>query len=300
MTGRAHPDLTAPRDASPEAAPAPVRSRAAPEPAPISVVVMTRDEAVMIGRCIASVAGWADDIVVLDSGSADATREIAAAAGARVFEQAWLGFSAQRNRAVALARHDWVLCLDADEVVDAELAAAIRAAIAAGPDPRDGFALNRRDEFFGRLFPNMKNQARNRAFIRLFHRGHGFWDPDQMIHEEVRVPGRSIPLPGVLLHWRSFTLAEQLRRYIGNADLEAAQLAARGRRGGPSRLLIRPPLRFLWCYVARGGWRMGEAGLVQAMMAAHAEWLRWATLWERQRVQPVLHPPAELVAGKGR
>ena len=100
---------------------------------PLSVVVMTRDEAVAIGRCIAAVADWADDVVVLDSGSTDATRDLAAAAGARVFEQPWLGFSAQRNRAIGLARHDWVLCLDADEVVDAELAAAIRAALAAGP-----------------------------------------------------------------------------------------------------------------------------------------------------------------------
>ncbi|MBC4016286.1 glycosyltransferase family 2 protein [Siccirubricoccus deserti] len=269
-----------------------------PDRVPLSVVIMSRDEAMMIGRCIGAVASWVDDVVVLDSGSTDGTREIAAAAGARVFEQPWLGFSAQRNRAVALARHDWVLCLDADEVVDARLAAAIRAAILAGPDPRDGFALDRRDEFFGRLFPNLKNRARRRAFIRLFHRGHGRWNPDQLIHEEVTVPGRSIPLPGVLLHWRSFTMAEQLHRYLGNAELEVAQMMARGQRGSVWRMILQPPLRFLWCYVACGGWRMGEAGLVQGMMVAHAEWLRWAMLWERQRIRRVPHPPPELVAGK--
>jgi glycosyltransferase involved in cell wall biosynthesis len=267
---------------------------------PLSVVVMTKNEAAVIGRCLGSVADWAEDMVVLDSGSTDATRQIAASLGARVFEQPWLGFSAQRNRAVALARHDWVLCLDADEVVDARLAEAVRAAILAGPDPRDGFALDRRDEFFGKLFPNLKNRARNAAFIRLFHRGRGRWNPDQLIHEEVEVPGRSIALAGVLLHWRGFTLAEQLRRYIGNAELEVEQMQAAGRRGSLWRLFVHPPLRFAWCYIACGGWRMGEAGVIQGMMVAHAEWLRWASLWERQKAPRVPHPPAALVTGKQR
>ena len=265
---------------------------------PLSVVIMTRDEAVAIGRCVAAVADWAAEVVVLDSGSTDGTRDLAAAAGARVFEQPWLGFSAQRNAAVGLARHDWVLCLDADEVVDAELAAAIRAAMAAGPDPRDGFALDRRDEFFGRVFPSMRNRARRRACIRLFHRGHGRWRPDQLIHEEVLVPGRSIRLPGRLLHWRNFTLGEQLGRFLTNAPLEVAQLQARGRRAGPLPLLARPLLRFGWCYLACGGWRLGMAGLVQAMMMAHAEFLRWASLWEAQQVVRRPHPPAALLRGR--
>ncbi|MCO6418402.1 glycosyltransferase family 2 protein [Siccirubricoccus sp. KC 17139] len=265
----------------------------------LSVVIMTKNEAAVISRCLGALMDWADDVVVLDSGSTDGTRQIAASLGARVFEQPWLGFSAQRNRAVELARHDWVLCLDADEVVDARLARAIREAMAANPDPRDGFCLDRRDEFFGKLFPNLKNRARNRAFIRLFHRAHGRWNPEQLIHEEVQVPGRSIPLPGILLHWRSFTLGEQLRRYLGNVELEVEQMQLRGKRGSIWRLFVHPPLRFAWCYIACGGWRMGEAGIVQGMMVAHAEWLRWASLWEAQKAPRVPHPPAALINGKG-
>ena len=167
-----------------------------------------------------------------------------------------------------------------------------------GPDPRDGFALDRRDEFLGRVFPNMRNRSRQRAFIRLFHRRHGRWNPDQLIHEEVVVPGRSIPLPGRLLHWRNFTLGEQLGRFLTNAPLEVAQMQAHGRRAGPLPLLAWPLLRFGWCYLACGGWRLGLAGLVQAMLMAHAEFLRWASLWEAQQVVPSPHPPAALLAAK--
>lgn len=265
---------------------------------PLSVVIMTKNEEEVIGRCISAVIDWADDVLVLDSGSSDATREAAASAGARVLEQEWLGFSAQRRRAVELARYDWVLCLDADEVVDAELAAAISRALACGSDPRDGFALDRRDEFFGLLFPNMKNRKRRQAFIRLFNRRHGNWNAKQLIHEEAEVPGRSIPLPGTLLHWRSFTIADQMQRYIGNAGLEAKQMNEAGVKAGPLRLLGWPVLRFLWCYVARGGWRLGQAGLVHAMMTAHAEFLRWATLWENQRVRRLPDPPVHLLTGR--
>ena len=263
---------------------------------PISVVTLTKNEARHIGRCLASVA-WADDRIVVDSGSTDGTQAIAHALGANVIQQTWLGFVPQRQRGVEAARHDWVLFLDADEVVDAELAKAIQDTIAAGPNPDDGFAVNRRDEFFGVLFPNLKNRARRAAFVRMFNRRRSHGNPDHLIHEEVKFPGRSIELPGVLLHWRSFKLAEQLHRYITNADLEATQMAQLGKRASALKLLGWPVLRFLWVYVARGGWRMGEAGLVVALMIAHAEFLRWATLWERQKAKHLADPPEHLVSG---
>ena len=263
---------------------------------PISVVTLTKNEARHIERCLASVA-WADERIVVDSGSTDGTQAIASALGANVVQQAWLGFVPQRQRGVEVARHDWILFLDADEVVDAELAKAIQAVVAAGPNPDDGFAVNRRDEFFGLLFPNLKNRARRAAFVRMFNRQRSCGNPNHLIHEEVKFPGRSIELPGVLLHWRSFKLAEQLHRYITNADLEATQMAQMGKQASALKLLGWPVLRFLWVYVARGGWRMGEAGLVVALMIAHAEFLRWATLWERQKAKHLADPPEHLVNG---
>ena len=263
---------------------------------PVSVVVLTKNEARLLERCLRSVA-WADEHVVVDCGSTDGTQALAAQLGARVVEQSWLGWVPQRQCGAEAARHDWVFFIEADEIVDAELAAAVQAAIASGPNPQDGYAVDRRDEFFGQLFPNMKNRARRRAFIRLFNRRHSRYTATNIIHEEVEIKGRSIALPGVLLHWRSFTLAEQMGRYIGNADLEATQMAQAGARAGILKLLAWPMLRFAWCYLARGGWRLGEAGLVHAMMAAHSEFLRWATLWERQKVEHRADPPAHFLAG---
>lgn len=263
---------------------------------PISVITLAHNEARCIGRCLASVA-WADERVVVDSGSTDGTQDIARALGAHVVEQEWLGWVPQRQRGVEAARHDWVFFLEADEIVDAELGAAIRSVIAAGADPDNGYAVDRRDEFFGVLFPNMKNRTRRAAFVRMFNRRRSRYNPAHLIHEEVHFPGRSIPLPGVLLHWRSFRLAEQMHRYIDNADLEATQMARAGARASALKLLSWPVLRFLWCYVARGAWRMGEAGLVFSIMAAHAEFLRWATLWERQKAKHLADPPEHLVTG---
>ena len=262
-------------------------------PCPISVVILTKNEETFIARCIASVA-WADEVVVLDSGSTDRTRDIAAELGANVFEQAWLGWVAQHEAGIARARNDWVLVLDADEIVTSELRDAMHAAMASDPDPRDGYVVDRRDEFFGKLFPNMKRRALRRSFVRLFNRQHSHYVPDDLIHERVACPGRPIPLPGVLLHWRAFTVADQMARYVSNSPLEADTMQRNGTRVGAVRLLFMPVLRFLWCYIYCGGFHLGAAGLVHAMMNANAEFTRHAVLWDRQRGERRLHPPERI------
>ncbi|MBP0496241.1 glycosyltransferase family 2 protein [Pararoseomonas indoligenes] len=264
---------------------------------PLSVVIMTKNEAERIGHCVRSALAVADEVIVLDSGSQDGTREAATAAGARVFEQPWLGFVGQRQRAVDLAAHDWVLCLDADEFLDAELRTAVQRVLQSSPDPRDGYALDRRDEFFGRLFPSLKNQRRKLGLVRLFHRRHSRWNPEQLIHEEVLVHGRKHLLPGVLVHWRNFTLAGQTERHVTNAELEAEQLDRAGKSRPGLRLLLMPPARFVWIWAVKGGWRLGTAGFVVAVMGAHAEFMRWATLWEKREVRRQVLPPAELLGG---
>jgi len=257
---------------------------------PITVVILTKNEEAFITRCIASVA-WAEEVLVLDSGSTDRTREIAAELGASVYEQAWLGWQPQRQLGIARARNDWVMVLDADEIVTPELRDGIVAAMSARPDPRDGYVVDRRDEFFGKLFPNMKRASLRRSFVRLFNRQHSHYAPEDLIHERVVYPGRNIALPGILLHWRSFTIPDQLGRYVSNSALEAEMMQSAGVRVGPLRLLMMPVLRFLWCYVYCGGFRLGTAGLVHAMMNANAEFTRHAVLWERQSVERRLHPP---------
>jgi glycosyltransferase involved in cell wall biosynthesis len=257
---------------------------------PVTVVILTKNEEAFIARCIASVA-WADEVLVLDSESTDRTRQIAGDMGASVYVQPWLGWVGQHQAGIALARHDWILVLDADEIMTPTLRDGILSALAAHPDPRDGYVVDRRDEFFGRLFPNMKRAALRRTYVRLFNRQHSQYHPEDLIHERVVCPGRMISLPGVLLHWRSFTVGDQIERYVTNSAPEADMMQRSGVRVGALRLLLMPVLRFLWCYVYCGGFRLGTTGLVHAMMNANAEFIRHAVLWERQSVERRLHPP---------
>ena len=265
----------------------------------ISALVLTRNEEAYIGRCLASVQ-WADEIVVLDAGSEDATREVAARQGAVVHEQEWLGYAAQRNRAAELAANDWVFFVDADEIVTDELARSILDVAAGSPDPRDGYSVLRRGDFLGILLPNEQRRSRRRAFVRLYNRRYGSWDPEQLVHEGVTVPGRMRPLCGVLLHWRGYGMDEYIPTFNRYATLEAEMLALSGVRATGVKLLLRPILRFLWIYVRKGGFRLGARGVIWALLIASAEFFRYAKLWEREHPVATRHPPAELTAAVSR
>jgi (heptosyl)LPS beta-1,4-glucosyltransferase len=280
-----------PRDAStPKRPPA--------EHTPVSVIILTKDEEPFIARCIES-AGWADEVLVLDSGSADATRAIAAGCGAVVHEQDWLGWSDQRNKAISLASHDWVFVLECDEIVSPRLAASIQRATSAHMDPHDGYSVDRRGDFFGVLLPNPSRRSRREAFVRLFNRRCSGYDPSELIHEEVKVPGRRIPLDGVLLHWRGNAMHDYVDAFNRYATLEAEMLAKRGVRGTGAKLLYRPLLRFLWVYVYHRGFRFGTRGILWGGVKALAEFTRYAKLWEQQNARGTIHPPPEIYEQPG-
>jgi (heptosyl)LPS beta-1,4-glucosyltransferase len=264
-----------------------------PDPSAITVTILAKNEETLIGRCIDSVH-WANEVLVLDSGSTDRTMEIARRKGAVVYQQAWLGWTPQRQRAVELARNDWILVVEADEIVTQELAISINTAMSFTPDPGDGFAVDRRDELFGNLLPNMRRRKQLLNFVRLFNRTLSKYNADDLIHESVIFPGRAILLDGLLLHWRNVSFEEQMRKDIDIAKLEADELAKLGTRVTWLRILFMPILRFLWCYVRMGALRVGHAGLIYSMMRAHSEFLRAVTLWERQSTQPSLGPPASI------
>ena len=259
----------------------------------LSAVIMTKNEEAKIARCISSVA-WADEIFVIDSGSTDATKEIAESLGARVVEQPWLGFSAQRNRGAALAQHDWIFYADADEIVTPELAAAIQGVMAGTPDPKDGYAVDRRGDFLGVLLPNEARPSKRRNFIRLYNRLESAYDETMSVHEEVRFPGNAVPLAGILLHWNGLTMDEFIPLFNRYATIEARALHDNGVRARGTDVLIRPVLRFFWSYLAKGGWRLGTRGLMHSMLKASSDYMRYAKLWELQNVTPSIHPPAEL------
>lgn len=257
---------------------------------PITATVLTKNEASLIGRCLDG-PRWADEVLVLDSGSVDATREIAAQRGASVHVQPWLGWVDQHKASVELARNDWILVVDADEIVTPELARSILEAMQSAPDGKDGYVLERRDELFGKLMPNMRRHSKQNTFVRLFNRKHSNFRADDLIHKGVACPGRYLPLKGTLLHWRNVTFTTQMLKDLENAELEAEQMARRGKRVGALHLLFKPLARFGWCYIVKGAFLCGSVGLVYSLMIAHAEFLRSTRLWERQHTTPVQDPP---------
>lgn len=256
----------------------------------LSAVIMTKNEAHKIGRCISSVA-WADEVLVIDSGSTDATREIAESLGARVTQQPWLGFSAQRNRGAELARYDWIFYIDADEIVSRELAESVKGVMRGTPEPEDAYAVDRRGDFLGVLLPNEARASKRDNFIRLYNRRRSAYDETMSVHEEVRFPGRAVPLSGVLLHWNDLNMDAYFSLFNRYATLEARSLEQSGVRARTLDLITRPVLRFFWSYFARGGWRLGTRGLMHALLKAGSDFMRYAKLWELQNATPTPDPP---------
>jgi glycosyltransferase involved in cell wall biosynthesis len=240
----------------------------------LSVIVITRNEAAHIGDCLDSVA-FADEIIVLDSGSTDATREIARARGARIeVAPDWPGFGPQKNRALALATGDWVLSIDADERVTPELAGAIRQAI--GAPAAEAYRIARLSNFCGRWIRHSGWWPD--YVVRLFRREAGRFT-DAAVHERVEVRGRTGTLSGHFLHYPYATLEvfiDKINRY----STEAARAAfERGRR----TTALGPFGHGLWTfvrhYVLRRGFLDGWQGLVLAGMAATGSFYRYVKLY---------------------
>ena len=251
-----------------------------PRPAPVSVTIITFNEADRLGDCLASLA-FCDEIVVVDSGSTDATREIAEAAGARVLVRPFDGFRSQKQFAVGQATHDWVLCLDADERVTPALAASIQAARGDGFEGAAGYRFARCSEYFGR-FLRHGNAYPDRK-LRLFDRRRGGWRGDREIHETASVDGPVRTLAGDLLHLPFRSFEHQLAKGRQYAQMMAEHAHARGQRASWTKLVLAPWWRFWRGYLLRGGFRDGWAGLVYAYVTADTARQKTIRLWLLQR-----------------
>ena len=245
-------------------------------PLPLSLCVITRDAAAQLDDCLASVP-FAGEIVVVDSGSRDDTVEIARRRGARVIDHAWPGFGAQKNFAVEQARHDWVLCLDADERLTPELAGAIRAALATCDDPGGAaaYAMARRNRFLGRWLAH--GEGYPDWNVRLFDRRRARWTDDP-VHENVVADGPVGRLAGDLLHASAESLDAYLAKQNRYTTLQAEAMHARGERAGVIRLLLSPLVRFVRFYVVKQGFRDGAAGLVHIAIGCFNSFVKYAKL----------------------
>ncbi|CAG9245095.1 Lipopolysaccharide core biosynthesis glycosyltransferase WaaE [Paraburkholderia unamae] len=239
----------------------------------LGVAIITKNAALRLAQCLDAVA-FADDIVVIDGGSTDGTADIARAHGARVIEEtAWPGFGPQKNRALDALATDWVLSIDADEVVSPELAASIRAAIAA--PQADVYAVDRLSSFCGTW---IRHSGWYPDWIpRLFKRGRARFS-DDLVHERLVFDASAQRLTGKLLHYSYEDFDAVLRKLDAYSGAGARQRAANGKSGSFGKAVVRGAWAFVRTYVLRAGFLDGRAGFQIAVFNAETVYYRFLKL----------------------
>ncbi|PYY24289.1 MAG: glycosyltransferase family 2 protein [Acidobacteria bacterium] len=254
----------------------------------LSVVIITRNEERNIGRTLASVA-WADERIIVDSGSADRTLEIAREQGAKVFAESWKGYAQQKNSAIAKASSDWILSIDADEEVSAELAESIRRVVSDPTSNVAGYFIARRNLFLGRwiryggFYPDRK--------LRLSRRGTGQF-VERAVHETMRVEGPTAALEGDLIHNAYPTLTAYIESMNRYSSLGAEVALQKGQVSDSwlsflVNVYYRPALNFSWNYFFRLGFLDGREGyLLHLYHNVYVSW-KYAKAWEAARNQTI-------------
>jgi len=241
----------------------------------LSVIVITKNEARNIRRCLRSVAGWVDEIVVLDSGSTDNTVAICREFTPRVYVTDWPGYGRQKNRALNLAGGDWVLSLDADEWVTAGLREEIRQAIT--QTEFQGFYMPRLNMFCGR-FQRHGDASRDRV-LRLFKRDCGEFT-DDFVHEKVVCKGNVGGLKQRLFHHSSRTLPEWTAQMEKYTRLTAELRHSKGCRSNPCKAVLNGAWIFFRSYLLRQGYRDGRLGFIAAKLNAKSSFYKNLQLWQ--------------------
>ncbi|HRH37555.1 MAG TPA: glycosyltransferase family 2 protein [Flavobacteriales bacterium] len=246
---------------------------------PLSVVIITYNEERNLARCLASVKGIADDIVVVDSFSTDATETIAKEHGARFVQHAFAGHIAQKNWAITQAAHPFILSLDADEALDDRLRESVKAAKSGSAD---GYTMNRLTNYCGSWirhggwYPDRK--------LRLWDSRLGAWvgvDPHDRY--ELREGARIEHLDGDILHYSYYTIADHYKQVDYFTSIAAKANAANGKRASFAKLWIAPVAKFLGSYIAQLGFLDGKHGFTIARISAYATRLKYVKLRDLQR-----------------
>jgi glycosyltransferase involved in cell wall biosynthesis len=245
----------------------------------LTVTVITYNESAHIAAALASVS-WADEIIVVDSGSTDGTPDIARGKATRVFTREWQGYSDQKNFAADPATHDWVLSLDADERVTPALASEIRALLQRGPEAT-GYRIRRVSYYLGRWirstdwFPDYQ--------LRLYDRRAGRWN-SLKIHESFKLAsGEPLKLNGELEHYAYRDISHHLQKIDSYTTLMAEQMYEDGRRTSAVAMAVHPWFAFVRNYFLRAGFKDGTVGFVISLLNSYYVFLKLAKLWELQR-----------------
>jgi glycosyltransferase involved in cell wall biosynthesis len=246
---------------------------------PLSVTLIAFNEEKKIARAIESVA-WADDILVVDSGSTDKTTTIAKSLGARVLYNPWPGYGKQKNFAQAHALHPWVLNIDADETVPESLAKKIRKSLDEIPAEGGlihGFEMPRKTFYLGRWirhggwYPNYLTRLANKNFAR--------WTEPQ-VHERLEIDGQTKRLEEPLFHDAFDTIGDQILTNLRFATLGAEDLVRKNKLPSLLKLIVKPSWKFFDTYVLKMGFLDGLPGFIISINAAHSMFLKYAFLTE--------------------
>lgn len=249
----------------------------------LSVVLITKNAEALLEKCLQS-CRFADEVIVMDSGSTDRTLAIASAYKAKVIHQDWLGFGPQKQLAVSSASHDWVLCLDADEWLSDDLGIEINNLL---KDPSrlaacGAWQMARSNKFMGRFLKFGEGYPDYN--LRLFDRRRARWS-DDVVHEHVQTMEKIGTLKGDLMHESGEDIALYLAKQNRYTTLQAETLWKRGKKAGIAKLVLSPLLRFVKFYLVRQGFRDGLPGLVHISIGCFNSYIKYAKLNELRRLE---------------
>jgi len=248
----------------------------------ISVVIITLNEERNIGRCIQSVIDIADEVLVIDSLSADNTKQISESLGARVIEQSFLGHIEQKNFAKSQAAHDWVLSLDADEALSEQLKLSIKEQKASGL--KGGYTMNRLTNYCGKWikhsgwYPDVK--------LRLFRKDDGAWtgvNPHDRY--ELASKAKATHLKGDLLHYSFYSMEEHRAQIEKFSDISSQAKFNKGIRSNWAKVMVKTVAKFFKSYILKRGFLDGYYGWVIAAYSAYATYLKYSKLLQIQRTK---------------
>lgn len=247
---------------------------------PVSVVIITYNEELNISRCIESVKAWADEVLVVDSGSTDRTCEIANMMGARIIHHAFEGHIEQKNVATSQAKNDWVLSLDADEAVDDLLSSEIQKVM---ENPQaDGYTMNRLNNYCGKFiyhgawYPDIK--------LRLWNRHKGKWTGINPHDRFEMQPGCVLShIQGNILHYSYQTVAGHKKKAEYFATIAADAYFKAGKRSNIWKLFVHPASRFIRDYILKAGFMDGKKGWQIASITTYEVFKKYRKLLKLQK-----------------
>jgi glycosyltransferase involved in cell wall biosynthesis len=251
---------------------------------PLSIFIITKNEADRLARTLNAVRDLSDDIIVVDSGSSDGTQALAENLGAKILHNDWVGYGPQKRFCEEQCRYDWMLNIDADEVVPPNLAAEIKAIFASGEPALDAYEIRIAEVFPGEVEPHAFAYALSP--VRLYKRSIGRYSPS-IVHDRVdlNANARVGKLKGTIHHFSVRSIGDQLSKLNNYTDQQVADLAKNNKSISTWRLFVEFPAAFFKAYILRRHALRGVYGFMTAMNFAFYRWLRVAKDVERRRIE---------------